>query len=274
MASKLAKYSGLLEPHQENILNRFIQDHNISKAKVIGLLLENWEKENYPKYQDSDRPVKFSELNELVNSLLDERLKSFNINNPNLVNNLVSSKENEVSNNFSNQVSNDTEVSNKVSSEVSSEISNEVKNEVMNLDKNQFTLFEDKEAIGNDENIGEEVLETVETLPDMGLTIIGEGNIEVIPSENELEEEENLEGTFTTENKNDEVKGESEGAFFSYEDAKKEIVRLFGEGQNPTAISKVLNGKYLTKTGKSSKWQNTQVERILIELNLKTPNQS
>lgn len=81
------------------------------------------------------------------------------------------------------------------------------------LDENQLTLFEsngNEEAIG--EVIGDESPETVEPLPGIDLKVIADDNIEVMPSENELESSAIDEGIKTREDENDEVKSDSEGA--------------------------------------------------------------
>lgn len=76
MPSKLARYSGLLEPHQEKILKKFLNDHSISKARVFGLLLEMWDKHNNPLLETEDRLIKLSELETFVDKLVENKIKT------------------------------------------------------------------------------------------------------------------------------------------------------------------------------------------------------
>lgn len=97
MPSSLPKYSGLISEHQLSILDEFITLHEgISKARVLGRLLEAWHDAGKPILGDRDatmrdRLLQFEQLD--LDTLVAQKVQEFlDIHLDDLVNNLVENK--------------------------------------------------------------------------------------------------------------------------------------------------------------------------------------
>ncbi|MBD2395457.1 hypothetical protein H6G11_14485, partial [Cyanobacterium aponinum FACHB-4101] len=97
MPSSLPKYSGLISEHQLSILDEFIALHEgISKARVLGRLLEAWHDAGKPILGDRDRTLRdrllqFEQLD--LDALVTQKVREYlDIHLDDLVNNLVENK--------------------------------------------------------------------------------------------------------------------------------------------------------------------------------------
>jgi hypothetical protein len=97
MPSSLPKYSGLISEHQLSILDEFIVLHDgISKARVLGRLLEAWQDAGKPILGDRDTTLldlalQFEQLD--LDALVAQKVREYlDIHLDSLVNNLVENK--------------------------------------------------------------------------------------------------------------------------------------------------------------------------------------
>ncbi|MTF40317.1 hypothetical protein [Cyanobacterium aponinum] len=97
MPSSLPKYSGLISEHQLSILDEFIALHDgISKARVLGRLLEAWHDAGKPILGDRDRTLRdrllqFEQLD--LDALVAQKVQEYlDIHLDDLVNNVVENK--------------------------------------------------------------------------------------------------------------------------------------------------------------------------------------
>lgn len=103
MPSSLPKYSGLITEHQLSILDEFISVHDgISKARVLGRLLEAWQDAGKPILGDRDTTLhdlalQFEQLD--LDALVAQKVREYlDIHLDFLVNNLVENKLRPISN--------------------------------------------------------------------------------------------------------------------------------------------------------------------------------
>lgn len=103
MPSSLPKYSGLISEHQLSILDEFIALHDgISKARVLGRLLEAWQDAGKPILGDRDTTLldlalQFEQLD--LDALMAQKVREYlDIHLDSLVNNLVENKLRPISN--------------------------------------------------------------------------------------------------------------------------------------------------------------------------------
>jgi hypothetical protein len=143
MPSTLVKISGLLSDHQNQVLEKFLSVHQCTKAKAMGMLLELWEKENYPTIE-KEEAVKKSELVTLIDERLTATLTALNLI-PNLVTNLNSNNTANSNTNLNNENADNSVNSNNTANLVTNLSNESDSNKDSNIITNLITNSKDKE---------------------------------------------------------------------------------------------------------------------------------